>query len=132
MLFPCLNIIAVSAIAAHAWEVKWYGGINLDCNTIPTGFTDYFIRTYKGHHLPSPCVPVNGSARGVQCHSDIYDYGVLASTEGCDRELGRGSAEVFETGCCRFYENEQCQGTPYAELPEGECYSEIVLTGFIC
>lgn len=132
MLFSCLNVITMSAVVAQAWELKWYGGINLDCSVIPAGATDYFIRTYGGHHLPSPCVPVNGTARGVSCHSELYDYGVLASTEGCDRELGRGSAEVFGAGCCRFYDDAQCQGTPYLQLPGGQCYSEIVITGFTC
>lgn len=86
----------------------------------------------RGPPLPSPCVPVNSTARGVSCYSELYDYGVLASTEGCGRELGRGSAEVFGAGCRRFYDDAQCQGTPYLQLPEGQCYSEIVITGFTC
>lgn len=113
--------------------MKWYGGIDLDCDTIPAGATDYYIRTYAGHHLPSPCIPVNGSARGISCRSETYDYGVLASTEGCDRGLGRGSAEVSgAAGCCRLYDNEQCRGAPYVELSEGVCYDEVVVRGFTC
>ncbi|KUI62613.1 hypothetical protein VP1G_09744 [Cytospora mali] len=132
MFSSLLDIIAILVITAQAWGLKWYGGINLDCNIIPAGSTDFYIRTYKGHHLPSPCVPVNGSARGVRCHSDVYDYGVLASTEGCDRELGWGSAEAFGAGCCRFYNNAQCGGTPFLQISEGGCVSDVVITAFIC
>ncbi|KUI73273.1 hypothetical protein VM1G_11890 [Cytospora mali] len=90
MFSSLLSIIATFVITAQAWELKWYGGINLDCNVIPAGSTDFYIRTYNGHHMPSPCVPVNGSARGVRCHSHVYDYGRPCLDRGLRYGAGPG------------------------------------------
>ncbi|ROW13754.1 hypothetical protein VPNG_03494 [Cytospora leucostoma] len=78
--------VAVTGIRALFSSVRWYGGINLNCSIVDTA-TDFYIRTYSSHHhhLSSsssspPCVPANGSARGVSCHSDVYDHGELSDT----------------------------------------------------
>lgn len=121
----------------EGWIVKWYAGININC-TVEEDFTDFFVRTYGSHRLPSPCVPANGSARGVGCHSDVYDNGEVVSIEGCDRDIGRGSARRFRGGgdgggsCCRFYSAAQCGGAAYLDVVEGECVNDVVVTGFSC
>ena len=68
----------------------------------------------------------------MECHDDIYNNGVVTSTENCERVIGRGSALVV-SGCCQFFNGQDgCSGTPYLELSEGGCEDPIQITSFTC
>lgn len=76
------------------------------------------------HHFPKQQHP-------VYCRDYVYDGGELSFTEGCEREIGRGSA-VVESGSCEFYNVNACEGTPYLRLEEGVCDQQIAISNFTC
>lgn len=116
--------------------MQWYAGININCQVYDT-FDNFTVRVWEGRcpGNAATCNPPSGSSyssTATECHDDIYNNGVVTSTESCEREIGRGSALVV-SGCCHFFGGQNtCSGTPYLILAEGQCADPIQISNFTC
>lgn len=116
--------------------MQWYAGINIDCQ-VRDSFDNFTVRVWEGQCAgdAAACNPSSGSnfsSTATECHDDIYNEGVVTSSENCESEIGRGSALVV-SGCCQFFSGQDaCSGSPYLELAQGECEDPIQITEFIC
>lgn len=126
--FNCLTDLCLCSI------VQWYAGINIDCEVYDT-FDDFTVRVWEGPCSSDVaiCNPSSGSySNSTECHDEIYNNGVVTSTENCEREIGRGSALVV-SGCCQFFNGQDaCSATPYLKLADGQCEDPIQITNFTC
>lgn len=128
-------VLAHLATAVHAWKLQWYAGININCQ-VQDSFDNFTVRVWEGECAgdAAACNPSSGInfSTATKCRDDIYNDGVVTSTESCEREIGRGTALVV-SGCCQFFSGQNaCSSSPYLELAEGQCEDPIQITDFSC
>ncbi|POS70431.1 hypothetical protein DHEL01_v211173 [Diaporthe helianthi] len=129
-------LLALVGTTANGWKLQWYAGINIQCQ-VYDNFDNFIVRVWEGQCAGDEwaCNPSSGnnySSTATKCHDNIYNDGLVTSTENCEREIGRGTALVV-SGCCQFFSGQDsCSGSPYLELAEGVCEDPIQITNFTC